>query len=262
MKIIDSHVHIGSISNWNFSMAALSSAMEKYYIDFALVSNIAGSEFISETEANCGDQKSVNEVVRDWVVKHPRRFNGLFWIRPHLEGYNQEIETYLKDNRDCFCGLKVHPSQSRLAFTTENHQGYLAMGARLKLPIVVHSEADSYSNPALIYQTAQENPAIDFIMVHLGLRTDHKEAIRFVKDLPNLYGDTTFVDNESVMQAIRVCGSEKILFGTDAPTLGIDTYHRYEALLKSMEHQLSPAGFENVIRRNAIKLFKLNEVSE
>jgi predicted TIM-barrel fold metal-dependent hydrolase len=260
--IIDSHVHIGAIMNWNFTVHTLVSAMEQSQIDFSLVSNISGGEYINETEENPGSQIGVNDAVKVIVNQYPKKMKGLFWIRPHLEGYIPAVESYLATNRKSFCGLKVHPTQSRLAFMTEYHRCYLDMCARLHLPVAVHSEADSFADPKLIYQTAKENPAVDFIMVHLGLHTDHEEAIQYVKILPNLYGDTTFVDEESVLRAVRLCGSKKILFGTDAPTFGIDTYRHYEKLLKRLNEALTTADFEDIAFRNAKNLFKLNEVKE
>lgn len=256
--IIDSHVHIGSIMDWNFPAEVLLAAMDKHQIDFALLSNISGGEFVGETLENPGSQLEINETVKHLVAEHPQRLKALYWIRPHLEGFNQTIKDYLQKNSLYFCGLKVHPTQSRLAFTTENHHGYLDMCARLNLPVAVHTEADSFADPELVYKTAKENPGVNFIMVHLGLRTDHRQAIEYVKELPNLYGDTTFVDEESVLHCIRLCGSDKVLFGTDSPTFGVDTYSRYETLLQRLKKELNPVELENVLYKNAVRLFKLD----
>lgn len=258
MKIIDSHVHIGQLREWDFPGDLLIESMDKYGIGFGLVSNVSGGEFVGDQEHYAGgNQIEVNDVIKTFVMTHPDRFRGLFWIRPRLEGFSPEIEGYLQENQQFFCGLKVHSSQSKLPFTPEYHRDYLTLCARLKLPIAVHTEIDGYANPAFVYETAKAFPDVNFIMVHMGMWTDHLESIGYVRELPNLYADTTFVDTESVMRAVKECGSAKILFGSDAPALGVDIYERYQEVLARFEEDLSSTDRENILFRNAERLFKL-----
>ena len=60
-------------------------------------------------------------------------------------------------------------------------------------------------------------------MVHLGLGTDHELAIKLISKLPNLYGDTTWVNAKDTLKAIKVCGVDKIMFGSDNPIDGLET---------------------------------------
>ena len=93
-------------------------------------------------------------------------------------------------------------------------------------------------------------------MVHMGLCSDNEEAIRCVAQADNLYGDTTWVPLDKVRKAIRVCGSEKILFGSDAPIDGAKSYAFYQDMLRIYQ-QTPDRDWENVFYRNAQALFGL-----
>lgn len=62
------------------------------------------------------------------------------------------------------------------------------------------------------------------------------------------------------MQAIRACGVEKILFGTDKPINCEDTYNDpvfYNYYFREMAEELSTDQYIQFIFRNAVKLFNL-----
>ena len=71
---------------------------------------------------------------------------------------------------------------------------------------------------------AKRHPKVSFVMVHMGLGTDNTEAIALVSKLPNLYGDTTWVSLQSTFNLIHAAGIGKVLFGSDNPIDGKDTY--------------------------------------
>ena len=99
----------------------------------------------------------------------------------------------------------------------------------------------------------------------MDLDTDNLKAIELISRLPNLYGDTTWVSTKSAIKAIEVCGSEKILFGTDNTIDGKD--HLFvnragqRALSQDYFHvlpeKISRVDYENIMYKNAEKLFKI-----
>jgi len=91
----------------------------------------------------------------------------------------------------------------------------------------------------------------------MGLGTDNEKAIELIAKLPNLYGDTAWVRPEKVLRAIKICGSHKILFGTDNPINGVDTYdddNFYNFYFNDMKNILSKEDYEKFIFKNALKL--------
>lgn len=61
-------------------------------------------------------------------------------------------------------------------------------------------------------------------MVHMGLGTDNKEAIDLLEKVDNLYGDTTWVPMDTTLEVIRRYGEERMVWGTDSPIDGVNTY--------------------------------------
>jgi predicted TIM-barrel fold metal-dependent hydrolase len=131
------------------------------------------------------------------------------------------------------------------------------LAEELDIPFAVHTAEDENSKVKYLYETAKENPKVNFIAVHMGLGTDNQEAIEYISKLDNLYGDTTWVSKENVLEAVKKCGSKKIMFGTDAIIDGTNTYEKYLTMFEYLHENLSEEDFENVFRYNARRLFDL-----
>ena len=259
--IIDSHLHLGSIAKFHMPKEILMESLEKYHIDFGIVSNIEGCEFdhlgiFIQKEAQIS-QMEVNRRTLSLLKDYPNKLRGQFWIKPHTEGFSEEVEEFLTENKDYFVGLKMHPFHSNLKITDERCRGYLRFANEHHMSVAVHTAGDENSNPYHVYCAAQQYPNIKFIMVHMGLGTDHDEAIEYIQKLDNLYGDTTWVNAEKVIEAIRKCGSHKIIFGTDNPIDGLDTYRKYNEILEKGKEVLSKIEYENLLFLNAQRVFGL-----
>ena len=97
----------------------------------------------------------------------------------------------------------------------------------------------------------------------MDLGSDNSQAIELLGRLSNLYGDTTWVPVESTLKAIKKWGSEKILFGSDNPIDGKDTYlHNktgdrslYQQYFNEFQAMVSKEDYENIMYKNAERLF-------
>jgi predicted TIM-barrel fold metal-dependent hydrolase len=268
MMIIDSHTHIGDIQFEvgknrvkNLPEKDLIISLEKYKIDFAVVSCLEGAEFDSDYNLAPGkmqvSQKEGLGKLTGFVAKNKTRVRGLFWIKPYHEHLTDEIEKLVTDNRDLICGLKVHPTLSNLKFTDKKYWPYLEMAVRLNLPVEVHTENDGRSDVKYLGKMASVFPELKFIMVHMGMNSDNTEAVSVIKNSTNIYGDTCIVKHENVLNAIRECGSDKILFGTDSTVNGIDTYERYLPLIDKINNTFSEKDALNVLGLNCMTIFNL-----
>ena len=261
--IIDSHVHIGKILNFNMQEETVLESMKKYGINFSLVSNIEASEVNHEQklipmELQFG-QIELNEKLLGFARQNPEKIGALLWIKPRTEGCTLEFEELIKKNRNLIYGLKVHPYHSKIAFNSHEVAEYIELARKYSLPVVTHTANDYESSPELVYEVALKNPDINIIMVHMGLGIDNEKAIELIGKLPNLYGDTVWVKPEKAIRAIELCGIDKILFGTDNPIDGLDTYNHefYKFYFKDMQNILSKEDYEKLMFRNAVKLFKI-----
>lgn len=255
--IIDSHTHIGSIACFHLSEHTLIDSMRRYGIDFAIVSNLEGIEYISPHEKieRQVPQMDLNRKALVFVRAHADILRMLFWIKPNTEGMTEEARSFISANREHIAGLKIHPFHSLLHISDERYLPYLDAAREMRLPIEVHTSFDEYSRPSALHDVAARYPEIDFIMVHMGLGTDNSESIDLIRSLPNLYGDTTWVSPDSAIRAVRECGSRKILFGTDSPIDGSGTYERYAALLRTFRDQLTAGEAHDVLCGNALRIF-------
>lgn len=257
--IIDSHVHLGTMLGFDMTENDIIASMEKYGIGRALVSNVESTEFGHKQEAlpegAAVSELESNRRTLELVRRHPGVLYGQYWFKPATERFGPEAEAMIRENRGAFRGLKLHPYHSMTSISDPRCEPWLVLAEELKLPVAVHTAADPHSDSENVFAAAKAHPGVDFIMVHLGLGTDNAKAIDLVAKLPNLYGDTTWVSKENALRAVRSCGAEKILFGTDSPIDGIDTYAKYTEMLDFLKAGLSAAEFELVTHGNAERLF-------
>ena len=117
-----------------------------------------------------------------------------------------------------------------------------------------------------MYEAAKLFPEIPFVMVHMGLGSDNKEATELCRIQKNLYGDTTWVSIKSALDFINKCGDDRLMFGSDSPIDGKDTYafnfkgdrSLYQEYFNELKAMVSEDAYDNVMYRNAARLFKLN----
>ena len=117
--IIDTHTHIGVLPPFYMTADMLLGSMERYGIDFSLVSNIEGAE-----NDHRGDpvpkewQTPQNELLRRTLAvarKAPQKLGVLPWLRIRQELPDDEFVRIIKENRALIYGFKLHPFHSRTA---------------------------------------------------------------------------------------------------------------------------------------------------
>lgn len=262
--IIDCHTHIGKILTFDMPEAVLLDSMDKYCIDYALVSNIEGSEFDGDQQPipyeQQFSQRAANQKTLDLVRAHPDRLGALLWIKPMTEGCTNEFADMVAANRDFVFGLKVHPYLSSLPFNSPRIERYVQLAEEFGLAVVTHTATDANSSPKLVSEVARHYPSVNFVLYHMGLTEDSREAIELIAEIPNLYGDCCWVPPRNVLAAIRECGGDRMLFGTDNPINGPETYDDpiyYQPHFSGLAAELAPGDRDNFMFKNAIRVFKL-----
>ena len=269
--IIDVHTHIGEISFpvgksriSNMPEETLIAGMIKYSIDFALVSSIEGAEFNSDVQLVPPEKQipqlvSMSRVV-EFVRKNRTRLKALLWVKPYTEECGKELDDFIQSNKEYIAGLKIHPTLSNLKFTDKKILPFIRLARKFNFPVLIHTENDGRSNAGFVEKVAGEFRDVTFIMAHMGLNTDNLEAIDIIKRNQNIFGDTCLVESGNVIRAIDECGSESIIFGTDASVFGIDTYERYLPLISTMKSRCSVEDVKNVLYKNSMRLYGLNNL--
>lgn len=267
--IIDSHAHIGKILNFNMNTEELLYSMEKYGIDFSLFSNIEAAEFSHKGfKVPFFLSKPQNRLLEKTIAearKAPDKLGVLAWCKIYKETPDKEFRRLIADNRDIVYGIKLHPFHSRTRPDDEKLEPFYKLAAEFELPIVSHTGGCEEARSLHLYSAAKKHPELNFVMVHMDLGTDNREALDLLGKLPNLYGDTTWVPVKTTVEAIRCCGSKKMLFGTDNPIDGKDTllYNKtgdrslYQEYFNELKELLPEDEYADLMYRNAKELFKI-----
>lgn len=263
MKIIDEHVHIGQLEPFDMRPSYVIESMERYGISYSLVSSGLGVEFDQEHRPLPDDwaytQYSGNRETVAFARQYDGRIGVLPWCKPHTEGFNDEFEKLLREGGSYIKGLKFHPFYSMLPMTAPEVEPYLSYAAQKELPVLIHTASDEFSGVGFVYEAAKAHPRVNFIMAHVGLGTDHNEAIELIGSLPNLYGDTAWVEPEAGLKLMKKYGAHKLLFGTDNPIDGVDTYAHpfYRTYFGEFRQWVSPDDYELLMHGNAERLYHL-----
>ncbi len=266
--IIDSHTHTGNIPFEvgknrvkNLPEKDLIISLEKYKIDFAIVSGLEGAEFdadfkLAPKRMQVSQKEGLDRSI-GFVRNNINKVRALFWIKPYTESLTQEIENLVSENRESICGLKVHPTLSNLKFTDRRYYPYLEMAVKLGLPVQVHTENDGRSDVKFVGKMASIFPELKFVMVHMGMNSDNMEAMTLISNSANIFGDTCVAKHENIIKAIKECGSDKILFGTDSIVNGIDTYKQYLPLIGKIKETFTENEAAKILGLNCMTIFNL-----
>lgn len=272
--IIDMHSHIGKVLNFNMPEENLIASMEKYNIDFSICSSCESAGFDHNGKALPYTlQKSQEEVYADTIAfarKHPDKIAIMPWVKPHFEKVSNELVTMIRENLDITVGIKVHPVHSFISFNSPSVEEYIKLAEQFDLPMLVHTGNSVESSCQGVYEMAVKYSNVKFILGHMGLGTDNQEAIRMIKERKNLYGDTAWVPLNSTVQAIKECGADKIMFGTDNTIDGVDTLgvnpkgerSLYQQYFNELKDLITQDEYEKLMYKNAIKVFKLERLLE
>ncbi len=123
----------------------------------------------------------------------------------------------------------------------------------LNIPVSVHSSQEQ-CHPCDIGFMALEFPEVTFIMDHMGYRYFARQALLAAKHAPNLYLATTAVpEPEFIKNAVKALGAERILFGSNGPTMPPDI--QIEIIRRA---KLSPEAEALVLGGNAARIYGID----
>ncbi len=272
--IIDTHVHIGNMIGFHLTEEDVLYSMRTYGISHSIVSCLDAAEFDHELRPVppkfCHSQLECLHTAVNFAKKYPNLISAAVWVRPYSEKADYDLYKAINDNRKYIKAIKFHPYHSNVPFDAPSMEPFIELAEHYGLPAVVHTGGSDAASCGRVYNMAKRFPKVRFVMVHMGLGTDNTEAIDMVSRLPNLYGDTTWVSMQSTLRLIQSAGIEKVLFGSDNPIDGPDTYlHNrrgdrslYQDYFHVLPQLLSPSDYDRLMYRNASDLFGLRLSSQ
>lgn len=266
MKVIDTHVHIGG-GNVGFHMTEemVIEMMEDYGISYAIVSNGDAAELDHQQrvlQLQHTQEKALQRTL-DFARAYPEQIGVGVWVKPYLQGLTSELKKMIEENLDIVKAIKLHPFHSNLLPTDKKVLPYLELAEQYHLPVVSHTGGCEAAEPVHLYEAAKMFPSIPFVMVHMGLGSDNRAALDLLGKVDNLYGDTTWVPVSTTLETVKRYGAEKILFGSDAPIDGKDTYlcnpkgerSIYQDYFHVLPNLISEADYHKIMHENAEQMF-------
>lgn len=265
MKIIDTHVHIGGDDMTEQMVVEM---MEDYNISYVIVSNGDAAE-LDHRQQVFSVQHTQEEALQrtlDFARAYPDKVGVAVWIKPRLQGLTKELEKMIEENSDIIKAIKIHPFHSNISPMDRRVIPYLELAEHYRLPVVSHTGGCEAAEPIHLYEAAKMFPSIPFVMVHMGLGSDNRAALELLGKADNLYGDTTWVPMSTTVEAVNRFGAEKMLFGSDAPIDGKDTYlcnpkgerSLYQDYFHVLSNLISESDYRKIMHENAERMFNIN----
>jgi len=241
--IIDVHVHSGQWLNASGAeVKTLIAKMDASGIDVSIVNSPKAL-----TEQNpSGGNKEVFEI----VCQYPDRFMGMAAVNPyHGEIAEKELNKCLSHYE--FKGLKLHPWIQGYPAHSEITYALLDICEGYNVPVLFHSGTPPYAQVMQIAYLAHKYPRVKFILGHMGLTYQWRQAIEAAKIYDNVFLDTSGITYPfAITKAINEAGVHKVLFGTDNPFLDPQL-----EILKIKNLHLKSDQWEAIMYKNAEKLF-------
>jgi len=238
IEIIDCHVHIQR--KRPHAVHEIIRIMDQNGISKAVV--FPGNDICPD---NLGMAKAI-EPFRDRLIPFA-------WLNP-LQGEEAVKELEMLVSEYGFKGIKFHPLFHSFYPNRPYVKPIAEKAIELGIPILIHSGHAPYSTPWQIAEFARLYPEATVILDHMGLQVGWVEdAISLAEQYENIIlGTTAMPFHERILEAAKKIGSERILYGSDAPSI-----HPLPELARIKVSGLMGKDLENVLNGTAARILKL-----
>lgn len=241
MKKIDAHSHIGDFGGWAkvaIDIDKLIKQMDEYEIEKVVL---------------CGTGAHDNENVANAYKKYKDRVLPIVYTNPY-EGKVAVEKIYHYVNNENFCGIKLSPLKDAYVADSEILDPIMKAAEDLNIPVFIHCGHPPYSLPWSIALLAERFPKVKVVMIHMGhghgVYID--ASLKMARRYNNLYLEMSGMSMESkIREAYETVGSDRILFGTDAPF-----HHPSIEIQKVLTCGLDEEALKDIFYNNINKLLQ------
>lgn len=245
-------------------LGALEAHRDTAAIDRILVANRAAANLppgcaLDETEANSACLALCR--TRPWL-------EPLYWARvvtpdshPHTLVGALESEP--------FRGVVFSPADNEYEADSRQLDPFLAALATVGRPAVFIVRDDARSAPPRVLELARRHPKITFVLCigahEAALRDAALETSRRAQRLgvAEIYVDTAHASQAEIVAAARSGLTDRLVYGSDAPTYGSKHGTRCQAVLSELQNLLSEKELDQITSGTAGRIFGLsNSISD
>ena len=248
-KVIDFHTHMGleyCLYYPDHDADSMVKTMDECNVEF-IVSSPCEDLFD-------GDSKRFQ--ITNAMKRHPDRIKGYYCVNPLLGVSVDDIKRAFADNPG-YVGLKFLPDYHRTNLTDEVYRPAMELANEYGMLVLSHTwgvsmNGESCNSADKVVGILERYPNITFIMGH-SIQGQVDDAIEIAKKYKNAYLDLcdTCRLNGVVEKMVREAGSNKVVFGTDAPMQS----HNFQ-MGCVIGAKISDADKKLILRDNALRILK------
>lgn len=210
---LDHLINAGQYRCWEWTLENCSKEMDEYHVNYAVMLPIwPNTTFEEYLAASKLDPRIIPFTSAVFSLDIPEMVSKL----------KKDIDKGAR-------GLKLHPTLQNMPLDDPKTEAAVRVFGEAGLPIVTHTGANPYytkeksyfpTNPmyseaSKVFEFCHKFPDFNIICAHCGGMPE--QFYEAVKDLKNVYTDTTMCSAAAMRKAVELLGPEKLLFGTDVP---------------------------------------------
>ena len=253
MDIIDCHVHTQAVADYEKAACRLIKHMRMHGISRMILSDL-GDNWVPFPDSRC--VCIANDRVQKICTRYPEMLYYLVYLNPQQPDFREEFMLH----KSTASGVKLWISlRKENDFSLDNSVKVLQMAAQYGLPVLIHSLectdglfAGSVGIDGII-ELAGKVPECRIVAAHAC--GNWRKTISCAAKFPeNVFFDISgsYPERTMVRQLVDSFGSERILYGSDAPGRSFGSQ-----LHKVMEAGLNEKDMQNILCRNAAKIFNI-----
>lgn len=243
LKYYDIHSHLGKTSSGEENTATqLVEELKEYGISKVGISCLSGMS-----------TRYQNDFIYKAMCEYPDIIEGYAFINPKDGDAVNEIDVCLGKYK--MKAVKFHSWKH--GYYPDNTPALHTLLQQIEtygVHIQTHVGTAPISNPYVWAQYAKDHPNVRFVFTHIGYYEFGISTIMAVKDLPNVWVETSGQMDVNVLKtAVDVLGSKRICFGTDWPYKPLNMeISKFEELGLNQEQK------EDIFYKNAAYLWQKN----
>ena len=200
MNIIDSHLHIGNISDTIIvTPTDVKTFLTSVGVDNGLVIPVA-------LRGGCDDWEKHSILYEEAIGLG---FHIALYVNPTMLDLSEDLSQFLIYP---FKALKIHPDA--VAFSERHIEQVCHIAERNSIPLLIHTGFDKTCHCERFRPFIQNHPKLIFVFCHAR---PSEEAFPMMREFPNLWIDTAFLSFKELLFNISKDVEDRILFGTDFP---------------------------------------------
>ena len=230
MLIYDIHSHLGKTSSGDENTPEeMLADLKAYGISKVGISSLSGIS-----------TRAQNDLVHRAMEAFSGVIKGYAFINPKAPDAIDEVDRCLGDYK--MNGVKFHSwKHGYYPDNTPALNGILERIQKYGVHVQTHVGTAPFSTPYTWAEYARRFPGIDFLFTHIGYYEFGFSTIEAVKDLRNVWVETSGqMDVEVLKRAINVVGEKRVCFGADWPdkpgNMGVEEFNEMDIPEEKLEY--------------------------